>query len=95
MTALYDRRRVNGPEETFLPLFNLEVSGESRENVPKWAMNEQRLLINPSQGNPDELERTMMTIGHDNLSVARIARHDFSERQDNRRDFDSRPMCMY
>lgn len=92
MTALFDRRRVNGPEDTFLPLHNVDVRGDEVGDAPVWTLDEHRLLVDPVSIPADELALTSMTIGDDALSVPRIARRAFS-RTEGRGDMDSRPMC--
>lgn len=93
MAALYDRRRVNGPDETFLPLFNLNTSDEVTTNHPVWALDEQRLLVEPTLKATNELERASMTVGEDKLVVPRIARRDFADRGEGRGEKEARPMC--
>lgn len=93
MTALYDRRRVNGPEEAFLPLFNVKTSEKNTDHAPVWAQDETRLLVDPMTSIADSLEKTTMIIGEDKLVIPRIARRDFSSRGDQRGEYESRPMC--
>ncbi|WFC98895.1 3'-5'-exoribonuclease [Malassezia yamatoensis] len=92
MTALYDRRRVNGPEESYLPLFDVEVGEPSQRNQPLWPLNEQRLIHDRSLQSQGQLQRTTVSLGQDNLALPRIAREDLSERAEGRGEQDSRPL---
>lgn len=93
MTALYDRRRVNGPDETFLPLFNVNTSDEVTTDQPVWALDEQRLLVDPTWKASIGLERASMTVGDDKLEIPRIARRNFADRGEGRDEKEARPMC--
>lgn len=95
MTAQFDRRRVNGPEDTFLPLYNVETREGSTTDAPVWALDEQRLLVDPASSAADQLEMATMVLGDDKLPVPRIARRDFSKRTENRGILEPRPMCMW
>lgn len=95
MTAQFDRRRVNGPEDTFLPLYNVEMREGSTTDAPVWALDEQRLLVDPASSAADQLEMATMVLGDDKLLVPRIARRDFSKRTENRGILEPRPMCMW
>ncbi|WFD42986.1 3'-5'-exoribonuclease [Malassezia psittaci] len=92
MTALYDRRRVNGPEESFLPLFDVAVGESSEKSQPLWPVNEQRLIHDRSLQSKGQLERTSVVLGQDNLVLPRIARRDLSERAEGRGEQDARPL---
>ncbi|KAI3628836.1 MTR3 [Malassezia furfur] len=94
MTALYDRRRVNGPDETFLPLFNVNTSDEITTDQPVWALDEQRLLVDPTWKASIGLERASMTVGDDKLEIPRIARRNFADRGEGRDEREARPMYV-
>ena len=95
MTALYDRRRVNGPEQSHLPLFDLDADQNGSKEQILWSLNEHQLIHDPSVQVAGQLEKTSMQLGSDQLTVPRIALRDFSTRMDGRTEKDSRPLCTF
>lgn len=92
MGTVYDRRRVNGPDETYQPIYNLSVSGPE-EAKTLWNLNEYSLLQDPAAIPAQSLTLHTQVMGTDGLSVARIAKKQMEPRTDGRGLHESRPIC--
>ncbi|WFD04960.1 3'-5'-exoribonuclease [Malassezia vespertilionis] len=69
--AQYDKRRANGPEDTYLPVFDLSVHPSAPEGSV-WVIDEHRLLTEPKLIPPSELALQTMALGVDLPSAERI-----------------------
>lgn len=92
MTTVYDRRRVNGPDETYQPIYNLSVSSSDGQK-PLWNLNEYSLLQDPNAMPTQNVTLYTHAMGPDGLKVTRIAQKNSRKRIDGRDDHDSRPIC--
>lgn len=92
MATVYDRRRVNGPDETYQPMYNLSISNSEGEK-PLWSMNEYTLLQDPKAVPKESITLHTQATGPDGLHVARIAQKSFQKRIDGRGAHDLRPIC--
>lgn len=94
MAGTFDRRRANGPESTFQPLYNLSVS-EKNSIEPVWNVNERYLLISPKSHASDNLVLHTMNVGEDSMAVPCIAQKSPVVRPDGRKAEEPRPLCMF
>ena len=92
MTTSFDRRRVNGPDETFQPIYNISLSNSNGER-PLWNLNEYSLLQDPCAMPTQSLTLHTQVTGPDGLNVMRIAQKNFNKRIDGRDAHDSRSIC--
>lgn len=90
----FDRRRANGPEITYPPLYDIFVSND-KQKTPLWSLDEHQLLLDPKSLPAQDLCLHDISLGADNLPISRIVRKDSSEREEGRAPLEFRKMCAY
>ena len=71
----FDRRRANGPEITYPPLYDIFVSND-KQKTPLWSLDEHQLLLDPKSLPAQDLCLHDISLGADNLPISRIVRKD-------------------
>lgn len=93
MTSSFDRRRANGPENTYPPLHNIKVSKSSSGIESVWNVDPHYALQNPKSICSDNLVLHTMKISDDDLEITRLAQENVSIRPDGRKVMESRSIC--
>lgn len=92
MTTVFDRRRANGPEEAVEPVYNVKVASVAGGDGI-WAVDENCIVHNPKAAPTDLLQVESTPLGHNDLSVDRLALSHPVPRSDGRGERDPRPLC--
>ena len=95
MTTSFDRRRANGPTETFQPLYDIQIEGRSSGNERVWNVDEHFVLRDPSCVCSDNFTLHTMKIGDDEMPVTCMAQKSVAKRPGNRNMVESRSICMF
>lgn len=95
MATSFDRRRANGPENTYPLLHNISVSKMSTGTEPVWNVDPHHALQNPKSTCSDNLVLHTMKIDNENLNITRLAQKNVCMRPDGRETMDSRSLCTY
>lgn len=92
MTTVFDRRRANGPEGAVEPVYNVKVASLSGGDGI-WAVDENCIVHNPKAAPKDLLQVESTPLGHNDLSVDRLALSQPVPRSNGRGERDPRPLC--
>lgn len=93
MATSFDRRRANGPDKTFQPLYDVEINANTSKNERVWNINEHFVLRDPSSVQGDNLALHTLRIGEDSMAVTCMAQKSIARCKENRSVKDARPIC--
>lgn len=93
MSNAFDRRRANGPENTFQPLYHVHASSSSAPSGALWCLNAHRVLQDPVSV-PSHSLFVHELEGDDGLTSQHLVTSESSQRVDQRGSQDSRALRM-